>query len=163
MRTHQPIRVPVAGRVFVGTWVTTLRVATTSAATLMTSAQGDGSTERQHQRSEFCLLLCSPRLALLFIIFFNATQPPRIVAASILALCLLLTAHALALCVNVMRRRPSCRACTASLLRVGCCGWLGPTDGPGYDERATWKQDATTDREGADHANWLSRGCEARG
>ena len=40
-----------------------------------------------------------------------------------------------------------------SLLRVGCCGWLGPADGPGYDERAD--QDATTDehREGADHAN----------
>ena len=63
-----------------------------------------------------------------------------------------------------MRRQPSCRACTASLLRVGCCGWLDPADGPaGYDERAD--QDATTDehREGADHANWLSRGCAARG
>ena len=94
------------------------------------SAQGDGSTERQHQRSEFCLLLRSPRLALLFIIIFNATQPPRIVAASILALCWLLTAQALALCGNVMRRRPSCRACTASRCCVlaGAAGWALLTD-----------------------------------
>jgi len=63
-RTHRPRRVPVVGCALVSTRVTALRVDITSAATLTTSAQGEGSTKRQHQWSDFCLLLRSPRLAL---------------------------------------------------------------------------------------------------
>ena len=72
MRAQQSRRVPATGCAPVVTRVTALRVGITSAATLTMSAQGDGS---EHQRSDFCLLLRSPRLVLLSLFF--STQLSR--------------------------------------------------------------------------------------
>ncbi len=121
--------------------MTALRVDATSAATRTTSAQGECSIKRQHEWSDFCLMLRSPRLALLSLFFSNSTQPLRAVEASIIALCILLTAHALALCGKVARGQPSCLACTTSR----CCVLAGATGlvlltGLAAESVLTWTQ-----------------------